>query len=148
MGLVQHLIGSQIWVDTAPVIYFVEKHHTYLRVIRPVFEAIGTGDIEAMTSTITLLEVLVHPFRMNNTPLAVKYREILLDSDHFTTFGISHDISEHAAKLRAKYAIKTPDALQIAGAVLHGATQFVTNDADLKKITAIEILVINDFITP
>ena len=130
------------------MIYFVEQHPTYLKVVRPVFGAIETGDIEAMTSTITLLEVLVHPFRMKNIPLAEKYREILLDSDHFTTFGIFHDISENAARLRAHYAIPTPDALQIAGALFHGATTFVTNDADLKKVKDIDILVIDDFIAP
>jgi predicted nucleic acid-binding protein len=148
VGLVEQLIGLQVWIDTAPVIYFVEKHPTYLTIVRPMFRAIERGDLEAMTSTITLLEVLVHPFRMNNTPLAEKYRVILLDSGHFTTFGIFHDISEKAARLRAQHAIKTPDALQIASALVHGAKKFVTNDADLKNITEIDILVIDDFITP
>ena len=77
MGLVEQLAGLQVWIDPAPVIYFVEQHPTYLKVVRPVFGAIETGDIEAMTSTITPLEVLVRPFRMKNIPLAEKYREIL-----------------------------------------------------------------------
>ncbi len=51
-------------------------------------------------------------------------------------------------ELRAQYGIKTPDALQFAGALFHGATKFVTNDADLKKVIEIDVLVIDDFIAP
>lgn len=148
MGLVEQLKGLKVGIDTAPIIYFVEKHHLYLNVLRPVFAAIETGEIEAITSTITLLEVLVHPLRTNNLTLAKKYKDILLSSDHFTTFEILHGISEKSASLRAKYGIKTPDALQIANAVFHSAHKFVTNDTDLKKVTDIEILVVDDFIRP
>jgi predicted nucleic acid-binding protein len=146
MGLVEQLIGSRVCIDTAPLIYFVEKHPIYLRVVKPVFSEIELGHIEAFTSTITLLEVLVHPFRTNNQELAEKYREILLASEHFTTFEILHQIAENASRLRAKYSLKTPDAIQIAGGVFYGADKFLTNDADLKKIQEIQVLVIDDFV--
>ena len=148
MGLVEQLKGSKVGIDTAPLIYFVEKHPIYLNVVRPVFKAIEVGNIEAMTSTITLLEVLVHLLRTNNLALAKKYKDILLSSEHFTTVEILHDISERSAQLRATYGIKTPDALQIACALFYGAETFITNDADLRKVTDIEMLVVNDFITP
>jgi predicted nucleic acid-binding protein len=148
VGLVEQLKGAKVGIDTAPVIYFVEKHHTYLNVVRPVFAAIETGEIEAITSTITLLEVLVHPLRTNNLALAQQYKDILLSSDHFTTVEILHDISERSAKLRAQYGMKTPDAIQIASALFHGAHKFVTNDADLKKVTDIDVLTVDDFMSP
>lgn len=146
MGLAAQLTGLHVALDTAPIIYFVEKHTTYLSVVRPVFEAIETGNIEAITSTVTLLEVLVHPLRHHNTVLAAKYKTILLSSDHFSTYEISHEISERASKLRAQYSIKTPDAIQIAGALVYGADKFLTNDADLKRITEINILVVDEFV--
>jgi len=133
LSLKERLAGSKVGLDTAPLIYFVEKHPIYLKVVRPVFAAVEIGDIEAITSTITLLEVLVHPLRTNNTSLAKKYKDILLSSAHFTTVEILHEISEKAAELRAKYAIKAPDALQIAATLVHKADKFLTNDADLKK---------------
>ncbi len=64
-------------IDTAPFIYFIEKHEIYLKVVKPVFAEIDSERIEAITSTVTLLEVLVHPFRTNNETLAKKYRKIL-----------------------------------------------------------------------
>jgi len=143
---VDELRGLRICLDTAPFIYFIEKHPKYLNVVRPVFVEIDAGEIEAITSTITLLEVLVHPLKTKNETLAERYREILLHSEGLTTLEILHEISEKSSKLRAKYSIKTPDAIQIAVGVLYGAGKFLTNDPDLKKISEVEVLVLDDFL--
>lgn len=146
MELVDELRGLKICIDTAPIIYFIEKHQQYLKVVRPVFVEIDAGEIEAITSTITLLEVLVHPFRQKNKTLVEKYREILLYSEGLTTFEIFHEVSEMSSKLRAKYSIRTPDAIQIAVGILYGAAKFLTNDPDLKKVSDIKVLVLDDFL--
>ena len=146
MGLVDELQGHKICIDTAPIIYFIEEHAKYREMIRPVFVEIASRSIEAITSTITLLEVLVHPLRTGNGALAEKYREILLSSEGLTTFEIFHEVSEMASRLRAKYSMRTPDALQIAVGVLYGATKFLTNDPDLKRVSEIKILVLDDYL--
>lgn len=146
MGLVGELRDLRICIDTAPFIYFIEKHPRYFDVIRPVFLEINAGEIDAITSTVTLLEVLVQPLRMKDNSLAQRYREILLQSDGLTTFEILHEISEKSAELRAKYSIKTPDAIQIAVGIFYDATKFLTNDSDLKKVSEIEVLVLDDFL--
>jgi predicted nucleic acid-binding protein len=51
-----------------------------------------------------------------------------------------------ASRLRAKYSMRTPDALQIAVGVLYGATKFLTNDPDLKRVSEIKILVLDDYL--
>ena len=86
MGLVDELRGLRVSLDTAPIIYFSEKHQKYLNILRPVFAEIDAGNIEAITSTVTLLEVLIHPFRTGNETLAEKYRDILLYSEGLTSF--------------------------------------------------------------
>ncbi len=146
MGLVDELQGVRVCMDTAPIIYFIEKNPRYLGVLKPVFLEIDTGRIEAITSTITLLEVLVHPFRTKNDILAEKYRDILLYSGGLTTFEIFHEVSEMSSKLRAKYSIRTPDAIQIAVGLLYRASKFLTNDSALKKVSDIDVLVLDDFL--
>jgi predicted nucleic acid-binding protein len=146
LGLVDELRDLRICIDTAPIIYFIEKHPKYLNLIRPVFAQINAGKIEAITSTITLLEVLVQPIRRNNNSLAERYREILLHSEGLTTFEILHEVSEMSSKLRAKYSIKTPDAIQIAVGLVYGAEKFITNDPALKKVSDINVLVLDDFL--
>jgi predicted nucleic acid-binding protein len=146
LGLVDQLRGLRVCIDTAPIIYFIEKNQRYLNVVRPVFAEIDAGRIEAITSTITLLEVLVQPIKANNSRLAEKYREVLLSSEGLTTYEILHKVSEMSSELRAKYSIKTPDAIQVAISILYGANKFITNDPALKKVSDIDVLVLDDFL--
>jgi len=146
LGLVDGLRGLRVCIDTAPIIYFIEKNPRYLNVVRPVFAEIDAGRIEAITSTITLLEVLVQPIKANNRSLAEQYREVLLYSEGLTTFEILHEVSEMSSELRAKYSIKTPDAIQVAVSILYGAKKFITNDPALKKVSDIDVLVLDDFL--
>ena len=146
MGLVDEVKGQRICIDTAPIIYFIEHHVKYRDVIRPVFVEIDSGNIEAITSTITLLEVLVHPLRTGDEVLAEKYRDILLSSKGLTTFEIFHEVSEMASRLRAKYSIRTPDAIQIAVGIQYGAGNFLTNDPNLRKVSEIKVLILDDYL--
>jgi len=146
LGLVDQLRGLRICLDTAPIIYFIEKSHRYLDIVRPIFLEIDAGKMEAITSTITLLEVLVRPFKTKNEILAERYRDILLYSEGLTAFEVFHEVSEMSSKLRAKYSIKTPDAIQLAVGILYGAVKFVTNDPALKKVSDIDVLILDDFL--
>jgi len=146
MGLVDELRGLRICIDTAPFIYFIEKNPKYLRLLRPFFAEINAGKIDALTSTITLLEVLVLPFKTKNESLAEKYRDILVYAEGLTTFEIFHEVSELSAKLRAKYSIRTPDAIQIAVGIIYGADAFLTNDSSLKKVKDIRVVILEDFL--
>lgn len=139
MEWVKSLKGKTVGLDTAPLIYFIEENPVYLDTVRHFFEAADRGVFSVVTSTITLLEVLVHPFRKNDAALADEYRDILLHSNLITT-TISNSISEKAAKLRASHNIRTPDAIQIATALDAGASHFLTNDADLPEIPEIQIV--------
>jgi predicted nucleic acid-binding protein len=40
--------------------------------------------------------------------------------------------------------LRTPDALQIAACLAHGAEAFVTNDRRLRRVTEIEVKVLED----
>ncbi len=71
--------------------------------------------------------------------------DILLYTDGLSTCEVSHDISELGARLRAKYLIRTPDSIQLATGIIHGAKYFITNDIALKKVKEIEIIVLDDY---
>jgi hypothetical protein len=45
LGLVDELRGLRVCIDTAPIIYFIEKHHKYLDLIRPIFAEIAADTI-------------------------------------------------------------------------------------------------------
>ena len=144
MEWVSNLHGSTIGLDTAPVIYFIEEHPQYLSIVQSFFSAIDNGEIVAVTSVITLLEVLIHPIRKGNITLAQQYREILLNSNNLDSIPLSPDIAEQSAILRSQYNLHTPDAIQIAIAISAGATHFLTNDSDLPIVSGLTFLILDN----
>jgi predicted nucleic acid-binding protein len=134
MEWLKTLYGTVVGLDTAPLIYFIEKHPKYTPLVHPFFEAVERGDIQVVTSTLTLTEVLVHPLRQGDHKLVGQYSRILLNARNFTTLPVSPSIAAEAARIRAAYGARTPDAIQLATALNGGATAFLTNDVGLGSI--------------
>jgi predicted nucleic acid-binding protein len=144
MGWIDALSGKVVGLDTMPLIYFIEENPAYLDTVCPFFEAMDRGDFSVVTSVVTLLEVLVHPFRHGDTVLAQQYRDILLNAKGLTTLLLSQDIAEEAARLRAAHNIRTPDAIQMATATYAGASFFLTNDSRLPSLPGLKVLILDE----
>jgi predicted nucleic acid-binding protein len=108
------------------------------------FTANDDGRFTFITSSITLLEVLVKPLKEVKPKLVTQYKKILLNAEGIQIFEISNQIAERAAELRAKYGLRTPDALQIATALEYASDYFLTNDHRLNSITEITIVTLID----
>lgn len=134
--------------DTSPLIYFVERHPAYVDMMREVLRRVDTGAITGYSSVVTLTEVLTQPKRVGNVTVENEYRDLLLHSRNFELVSISVFIAEQAADLRARYRLRTPDALQIAAALTTGCQAFLTNDPPLKRVTELRILVLDDLKDP
>ena len=132
--------------DTSPLIYFVERHPAYTTVMRELLQQIETGNLYGCTSVITLLEVLVQPKKKGLAALEHAYRQILQQSKNFEIIRINEQIAEQAADLRARYVIRTPDALQIAAALSVGCQAYVTNDKRLHAIAGLKILLLDELL--
>ena len=105
-----------------------------------------TQEEEGCTSIITLLEVLVRPFQEDDNQTAAKYRELILNSKNLDVLEVNESVVERAAKLRAEYKIKTPDAIQIASAILNKVDLFISNDKDLERIKEVDIITLDSFL--
>jgi hypothetical protein len=69
-GILPSILGVQrLFLDTGPVIYFVEANPAFFSSCEQVFDAIDQGDAIGLTSVLTLTEVLVHPLRSGDTAL-------------------------------------------------------------------------------
>ena len=128
MGLIEDVGGGPVALDTAPFIYLLEEHPRYLPVVEPLFRTIDAGDLEAATSALTLLEVLVVPYREADLALAARYETILTRSRGLRLVDLSLPQLRASAQLRAATGMKTPDALQVTAALSSGCTALVTND--------------------
>lgn len=84
----------RLFLDTAPVIYFVEDNPTYRGRVQPVFEFLDDGDLAVVTSPITLLECLVHPYRLQQWETVAQFRELLVNSDNVMFVLTDHFIAD------------------------------------------------------
>ncbi len=146
MGLIQKLRDKKVFLDTAPLIYYIEENKQYSPILNKLFSDNSKGEFQFQTSVITLLEVLVLPIRMNEIQLVEQYQSILCNSPSITIFDLNIEIAKKAAEFRAKYGLKTPDSIQLATSAFASADYFLTNDIRLKAVKEIKILVLDELI--
>ena len=146
MGLIQKLTNKNVFLDTAPLIYYIEENQRYSKILDNLFFTNSKGKFKFQTSVITLLEVLVLPMRQKEEQLVEQYKNILCNSATIEIFDLNIEITIRAASFRAKYGLKTPDSIQLATAVYYSADYFLTNDIRLKSVNEIEILVLDELL--
>ncbi|MDP3029690.1 MAG: PIN domain-containing protein [Deltaproteobacteria bacterium] len=138
---------NTIFIDTAPVIYYIEAHPQFGSLAKEVVDSFQSGRLSAFSSVITLTEVLPKPIEVGNEKLARKFAEFLKYGRNISLIEISTDVAERAGKLRGQYpGIRTIDAIQISVAIDVGADVFLTNDKKLKQIKELKVLVLKDYL--
>ena len=80
MELIDDVGAGRVGVDTSVFIYSIEESLVWLPVVRPLFVAADAGVIEIVTSSVTLLEVLVAPYRAKNDAMTNRYEALLTRS--------------------------------------------------------------------
>lgn len=135
---------AALGLDTAPFIYFIERHPVYLDRMRAIFRRVQAGTVMAYTSTMTITEILTKPYQRQDTALANRYQEMLLHGRNFTVLSIDVRTALTAAELRARYNLGTPDALQLAAAIGAGCDAFLTNDRRLQRVAEVPVLLLDD----
>jgi len=146
----RELLGrySVLGLDTMTFIYHFEENEDYLPFTKALFEMIEDGRIEGKTSVITRLEILVKPKEEGDELLADEYRLILENFPHLEVIPVDAEVADLGSAIRAKYKLRTPDAIQLATSILKDAQAFVTNDESLKKVKEIESIVMREVLEP
>ncbi|MDF9407133.1 MAG: hypothetical protein A4E52_01136 [Pelotomaculum sp. PtaB.Bin013] len=106
--------GLRLFIDTAPIIYFIEEHTDYSDEVSYIFSRTAEGAIQVITSVITLIEVLTKPYKLGRTDIVSIYKDFFYNSKGFMVMDITADIAELSAKIRAKFGFKLPDSIQLA----------------------------------
>ncbi len=132
-----------VGLDTSIFIYHLEDHPRYAPVTETIFHSLEEGRNRGITSFLTLMEILVKPKAEELLEVARDYEYYLTTFPNLTLFPFDLEIARKASDLRAASRIKTPDAIQLATALHHGATGFLTNDRMFEKVTGLEIAVLD-----
>jgi predicted nucleic acid-binding protein len=130
-------------LDTSVFIYQLEANARYLPLTDPIFSWLERPDSNAVTSTITMTELLVHPYRDSDDERVDEFYGLLSTYPNLEWIAPNLEIADMAARLRAMHGFRTPDALQAATAAHSGATGLITNDAVFERVDAFETLVLD-----
>jgi predicted nucleic acid-binding protein len=145
LGQLSFPLNSKVYLDTAPIIYSVEKHVDYWQMLISLWQSLKAHEIEVFTSELTLLETLVQPVKQNNQILISAYESLLTATD-INLLPISLDILRESANLRALNNLKTPDAIHASTAFSANCDFLVTNDAGFKRLSNVNVIILSDLI--
>ena len=117
-----------IYLDSCLVIYLVENRPRWGESItRAIARA---GEARFGVSPLVKCECLVGPMRRGDSVLERAYSQLL---DQFALLPMPQPVYPQAARARAHFGLRTPDALHLACAQHHGCDALWTNDDRLAQ---------------
>jgi predicted nucleic acid-binding protein len=135
---------NRLFLDTAPVIYFVERNPSYAALVDEIFDRIDAGTLHAVTSPVTLAECLVEPMRRGLTKAQRDYTDLIVSGANVAFQSLDDASGQRAADLRARYNLLLADAFQVAAAIEGRCDALLTNDHTLRRVKELPILVLDD----
>ena len=136
----------RIALDTSVFVYQLEANAKYLSLTDAVFAWVERTGHEAVTSSITMTELLVPSYRDNNEHRVDEFYGLLSTYPNLRWMAPDLEAADIAARLRATYKLRTPDALQAATAILAQATGFITNDPIFLRVVEFETALLDQFL--
>jgi predicted nucleic acid-binding protein len=136
----------RIALDTSIFIYQLEANPRYLALADAVFSWVERAGHEAVTSTITMTELLVPSYRDNDEHRVDEFYGLLSTYPNLRWIAPDLETADLAARLRAVYRLRTPDALQAATGIRATATAFITNDPVFARIDEFESVVFDQLL--
>jgi predicted nucleic acid-binding protein len=136
----------RVALDTSIFIYQLETNPRYLAFTDHIFSWLERPGSKAVTSTITMTELLVQPYRDSDEQRVDEFYGLLSTYPNLDWIAPNLEIADLAARIRALHRLRTPDALQAATAVHTLATGLITNDPVFERVTDFETVVLDKLV--
>lgn len=134
----------RVALDTSVFIYQIESNPTYVALTDQIFAWLERPGHTAVTSTITMTEFLVQPYRDGRDQLVDKFYGFLSTYPNLEWIPPTLAIADSAAKIRARHRLGTIDALQAATTIHAGSAALITNDSVFTRVASFETLLLDD----
>jgi predicted nucleic acid-binding protein len=136
----------RIALDTSIFICQLEANARHLALTDSVFSWVERAGHEAVTSTITMTELLLPAYCDNDEHRVDAFYGLLSTYPNLQWIAPDLEAADLAARLRAVYRLRTPDALQAATALRAHATGLITNDPVFTRIEELETVVLDQLL--
>lgn len=131
--------ARRIALDTNILIYHLEDNPAWSDFTTRLFDRIETGRLNAIVSALALHEILTGVHKAGFGGEARRYENLMATFPNLSIVPFDSAIASISAELRARYGLRTPDAVHIATAIHGGAEAFVTNDETFRRVKEIRI---------
>lgn len=137
---------ERIAIDTSVFIYQLEAAPRYAALSDLAFSWLEQHGSYGITSTISMTELLVQPYRVSDEQRVDEFYATLSRYPNLHWIAPNLEIADLAARIRAEHRLKTPDALQAATAIFGQAAGMLTNDPIFRRVNAFETAVLDEFL--
>jgi predicted nucleic acid-binding protein len=93
-----------------------------------------------------MLELLVQPYKLSDVDRVNQFYALLSTYPHLEWIPPTLEIADQAARVRAEYNLRTPDAVQVTTALACRATGFISNDPGFRRVGGLEVAVLDDLL--
>lgn len=131
-------------LDTSIWIYHIQKDPDYFYITYQLFKQLEKPHSKIVFSVLGLTELLTGPKKLGDEALVNSYLDILSQHDNLAIINVDRIIAEEAAELRARYNLRTPDAIHLATAIVERAEVFITNDTRLKRVKDVKVMTVKE----
>jgi predicted nucleic acid-binding protein len=120
---------AQLTVDTSAILAYLDGSERVSELAAGVIDRfVATGRNPAIVSAITVTEALVRPMRAKSTGATAIVETFLSSFPNLSVTPVTYAIARQSAELRATTALRTPDAIILATAIVTGHAIVITND--------------------
>ncbi len=144
--MIERLLGDRVYLDANVFIYAVENYPKYATLALQVLQAIENRQMQAVTSDLTIAEVLIAPVRRNNQELVRTFMAVLQAKPHFEMIPVSRNILVASAELRAINGGKLPDAIHGPTALKAQCRLLLTADRTFRAPQGLELVLLDELL--
>ncbi|MBI2590814.1 MAG: PIN domain-containing protein [Candidatus Blackburnbacteria bacterium] len=132
---------KKVGIDTNIFIYHFYSHLEFGPLVKDLFASLQANKIKGITSAITITELLGFKEPAGSLRLL---EEKFLTTPNLSIVDTSQTIALTGARIRREYGFRTPDAIQLATALVGGAKAFITNDDEFDRFKEIDVLLLGE----
>ncbi len=130
----------KIALDSMIFIYHFEQAETYIRRVREILLSAQKGENELVTSVMSVVQALSAPKHLHLLEVVNEISYFFKEAEFLRVVELDWEIALETARLRRENgSLRTPDAVQLATAIVSGAEVFVTNDLKLRNMKSLSV---------
>ncbi|MCL6613884.1 MAG: type II toxin-antitoxin system VapC family toxin [Firmicutes bacterium] len=131
--------ATSVMIDTCCFIYHfqADEYPVEAAYVEELLRLVERGRLSALTSPVTVAEIMAKPRRHGLDEVAYAYKLLLLNFPNLRIPPIDVAVADKASMLRGRFGLKLPDALQVATGIIHGASAFITFDREIRRVAQV-----------